>query len=134
GELERRGVAGRRLSTSHAFHSRMMDPVIEPFTAYLARFQLRPPELPFISGVSGEWIKAEEATDPFYWARHVREPVRFSAGVRQLCTTPGNVYLEVGPGRTLCTLVRQHRESSSEPHVVSSLGDFEDERGDVFTI
>ncbi len=134
GELERRGVVGRRLSTSHAFHSRMMDPVIEPFAAYLAQFQLRPPELPFISGVSGEWIKTEEATDPRYWARHVREPVRFSAGVRQLCTTPGNVFLEVGPGRTLCTLVRHHRESSSQPYAVTSLGDSADERGDVFTI
>ena len=111
-----------------------MDPVIDPFAALVARFRPRPPKLPFISGVSGDLIKDEEATDPHYWAKHVREPVRFSAGVRQLAYAPGNLFLEVGPGRTLCTLVRQHRESSSEPRAITSLGEATDERGDVLSI
>ena len=97
-KMTERGVPSRRLVTSHAFHSRMMDPIIEPFTDYLRRFTFKAPALPYVSGVSGTWITAEEATDPAYWAHHFREPVRFSKGVRLLHSLPEAIFLEVGPG------------------------------------
>jgi acyl transferase domain-containing protein len=119
--LEERGVSHRRLHTSHAFHSAMMDPVLDRFTAELARVALRAPEIPFLSNVTGTWITAEQATDSGYWARHLRQPVRFAAGVAELLHDPRRVLLEVGPGRTLATLAGRH-PARTEQAVIASLG------------
>ncbi|SFI03924.1 amino acid adenylation domain-containing protein [Bosea sp. OK403] len=106
-ELTRRTVTHRRLQTSHAFHSGMIDPLIEPFTEAVAAIRLNPPELPYVSGVSGDWITAEQATDPSYWARHAREPVRFSDGIATLVRELSPVLLEVGPGAALASFALQ---------------------------
>jgi acyl transferase domain-containing protein len=106
--LEGREVGTRRLATSHAFHSRMVDPVIGPLTDLFAKFPLNSPTLPYISCVSGTWVTATEATDPAYWARHCRETVRFTEGIRRIeDLAEGRILLEAGPGRTLGTLARQ---------------------------
>ncbi len=133
-ELDERGVAARLLSTSHAFHSTMMDPIIPPFTAFLERFRLREPAIPFISGVTGTWITAKEATDPAYWAKHFREPVRFSKGFEQLRSNPERLFFEIGPGTTLCTLVRQHREGSTTAITVATLPGAADSQSDPLSI
>jgi acyl transferase domain-containing protein/acyl carrier protein/phospholipid N-methyltransferase len=99
----------RRLHTSHAFHSQMVEPIIEPFTEQLRQIKLYPPQFPFISNVSGTWITAAEACDRDYWARHLRQPVRFSAGIAELMKQPERILLEVGPGRTLTTFAKQHQ-------------------------
>ncbi|HEY0079208.1 MAG TPA: SDR family NAD(P)-dependent oxidoreductase [Pyrinomonadaceae bacterium] len=106
-ELEERGVACRRLHTSHAFHSRMMEPILEEFRATVSRVRLRAPQLPFISNLSGRLITEAEATDPRYWVRHLREAVRFADGARELLSDPEAVLLEVGPGQTLSALLKQ---------------------------
>jgi phthiocerol/phenolphthiocerol synthesis type-I polyketide synthase E len=105
--LEPRGVATHRLRTSHAFHSHMMDPVLEPFRAHVARARLRPPTLPIVSNVNGSWLGAEASTAE-YWVEHLRQPVRFSEGLATLLTSQPHVLLEVGYGRTLANLARQH--------------------------
>jgi amino acid adenylation domain-containing protein len=128
--LGARGIASRRLRTSHAFHSSMMDPIVEPFTEYLRQFRFKAPTIPFMSGVSGTWITESEATDPAYWARHFREPVRFSDGINELLGVPERLFLEVGPGHTLQTLVSQHQDGSMRPTVFSSLADSVDGRPD----
>ena len=87
-ELTEAGIACRRLVTSHAFHSAMMDPLIEPLAGALSKTRLNPPQIPYVSGVTGAWITAAEATDPRYWARHAREPVQFSKAVRELRKNP----------------------------------------------
>jgi len=107
-ELKKEGVPTRRLVTSHAFHSSMMDPVVDQFSSRVAQTRLHSPKIPFVSSVSGNWISENEATDPGYWARHLRAPVQFSAGVQELLNRPGAVLLEVGPGNVLSTLARQH--------------------------
>jgi amino acid adenylation domain-containing protein len=106
--LAARGVEGRPLHTSHAFHSAMMDPVLKPFGEWMSNVRLSPPRLPYLSNLTGTWIRPEEATDPAYWAEHVRCPVRFSDGLTELLKEPGRVLLEVGPGNVLTTLARQH--------------------------
>ena len=63
--------------------------------------------LPFVSSLTGDWITDAQATDPAYWARQLREPVRFADGAARLLEDPGRVFLEVGPGQTLTTLLRQ---------------------------
>ncbi len=126
--LADRGVRHRRLRTSHAFHSAMMEPAVEPFTAALRRVRLRPPSIPFLSNVTGTWITPGEATDPEYWARHLRAAVRFSEGIGELLREPGRLFLEVGPGNALTTLVRE-REGS--PAAFASLPHPNDRRPDL---
>jgi phthiocerol/phenolphthiocerol synthesis type-I polyketide synthase E len=119
--MEARGVACRRLHTSHAFHSRMMEPILEEFAARVARVKLSAPRIPYISNVTGTWATEAEATDPRYWSRHLREPVRFNAGAVELFGDRERVFLEVGPGRTLSTLLRQHPQKGTTRVVLSSL-------------
>ncbi|MCP5104812.1 MAG: type I polyketide synthase, partial [bacterium] len=78
--LKENGFEGKPLHTSHAFHSAMMDPILEEFETSMAQVTLNKPGIPYISNVSGGWIKAEEAVSPGYWATHLRSTVRFSAG------------------------------------------------------
>ncbi len=106
-QLVAQGVECQRLHTSHAFHSAMMDPMLDAFAEQVASVRLHPPTLPFISNMTGTWITAADATDPHYWSRHARQPVHFAAGVGELLADPTGVLLEVGPGRTLATLARQ---------------------------
>jgi acyl transferase domain-containing protein len=98
-ELGRDGVVCRRLVTSHAFHSAMMDPLTKPFEEVFSRVTLNAPQIPYVSGVTGTWITDSEATNARYWARHAREPVQFSAAILELRKNPNAVLLEVGPGR-----------------------------------
>ena len=114
-QLSGRGIACRRLHTSHAFHSRFMDPILEPFLQRVHAATRNPPAIPFVSNVTGSWIAAEQATDPQYWASHLRHTVRFSEGVRQLMREGDNVFLEVGPGQGLAGLVRRHFDRGAEP-------------------
>ena len=106
-QFEALGTAHRLLHTSHAFHSPMMDPMIGPFMERVASVTLREPVKPYISTVTGDWIRPEEATSPGYWARHAREPVRFAAGIKTLTATGVPILLEVGPGAGLPTLALQ---------------------------
>ncbi|NJN10371.1 MAG: type I polyketide synthase [Richelia sp. RM1_1_1] len=107
--LSKQEVNCRLLHTSHAFHSMMMEPAIEPFTQLLAKIQMHPPTIPFVSNLSGTWITATEATDPNYWARHLRQTVRFSEGMTELLKDTERIFLEVGPGTTLTTLAMRHQ-------------------------
>jgi phthiocerol/phenolphthiocerol synthesis type-I polyketide synthase E len=120
-QLQARGLAPRRLQTSHAFHSPMMEPILGPFLREVERVPLSPPRVPFLSNVSGTWITPEEATDPGYWARHLRHPVRFGEGVARLLEEPGRVLLEVGPGNSLAGMARQHPDRQPWQPALASL-------------
>jgi acyl transferase domain-containing protein/acyl carrier protein len=134
-QLTGSGIECRRLHTSHAFHSPMMEPILQSFAAYVARVRLSPPHIPYLSNVSGDWITPAEATDPHYWVTHLRQTVRFSQGLRTLLTEPDQVLLEVGPGRTLSTFARQHAEPSAKRIVLTSLRHPQDQQSDVaFTL
>lgn len=106
----RQGITARPVRTSHAFHSRMMDPILEAFGERVGRVALRPPRIPYLSNLTGTWIRAEEATDPDYWVRHVRCSVRFSDDLRTLIDAGGYVFAEVGPGHVLTGLVGAHAQ------------------------
>jgi acyl transferase domain-containing protein/acyl carrier protein len=120
-DLRRRGLAATRLHTSHAFHSAMMDPILEPFRERVQAVTLDAPRIPYISNLSGTWITEQEARDPEYWVRHLRQTVRFVQGVRALWAEPERVMLEVGPGNTLSTFARQQGPPGSQPAIVGSL-------------
>ncbi|MEO6518235.1 MAG: aminotransferase class III-fold pyridoxal phosphate-dependent enzyme, partial [Pseudoxanthomonas sp.] len=107
-ELEAENIACRLLRTSHAFHSAMMDPVVAPFRAEVDAVSRGAPSLPIVSTVSGDWLTAETAMSPDYWARHLREPVRYARALACALDSGPQVLLEVGPRATLSTLARQH--------------------------
>ncbi|MGD2086567.1 MAG: SDR family oxidoreductase [Candidatus Aminicenantes bacterium] len=121
GNLKERKCKTRRLHTSHAFHSHMMDPVIEPFEMQVSKRTLRKPCIPYISNVSGTWIRVEEALDPRYWAKHLRNTVRFANGLTELLSREMAVFLEVGPGRMLSTFVNKHIDKKPGQKAVNLL-------------
>jgi amino acid adenylation domain-containing protein len=132
-ELERsltaRDVVTRRLHTSHAFHSAMVEPVVEPLRRCLRGVALSAPRIPYVSCVTGEWIRPEQATSPDYWARHAREPVRFADGIATASASENTILIEVGPGTALSTLATQAMRGRKVP-VVSSMQDSARERDD----
>jgi acyl transferase domain-containing protein/acyl carrier protein len=120
-ELTNKGIECRHLHTSHAFHSPMMDDAILPFMQEVIQVQLNPPQIPFISNVTGTWITTEEATNPNYWAKHMRQTVRFATGVDELLQNSDRILLEVGAGRTLSTFVKRNFTQAAGQIVLSSL-------------
>ena len=119
--LTQDGVACRRLPTSHAFHSAMMDPILTEFAEIVKSVPRSAPAIPFVSNVSGTGITDAEAVDPSYWADHLRGTVRFADGLGTLLADPNLVLLEVGPNVTLAPLARQHPAKTSSHEVLSSL-------------
>ncbi|MDQ1350779.1 MAG: hypothetical protein QG657_1081 [Acidobacteriota bacterium] len=107
-QLEEKGRQCRKLHTSHAYHSSMMDPILKTFEKKVAEVQRNQPIIPFISNVSGQWISNRDAVDPSYWARHLRGTVRFNDGLTELLKEKNSLFIEVGPGRTLSTFLKQH--------------------------
>jgi phthiocerol/phenolphthiocerol synthesis type-I polyketide synthase E len=106
--LTEKGIVARRVRTSHAFHSRLMDSMIPEFTGFLSRQTLREPQIPLLSNVTGTWLAASEATNPATWARQVRSTVRFADEVDVLLGDPNRVLVEVGPGGTLTSSASRH--------------------------
>jgi acyl transferase domain-containing protein len=126
-ELEKQELLCQRLHTSHAFHSEMMEPVLEPFHRFLRNVELREPAIPYLSNVTGDWITAEQATSADYWADHLRRTVRFADGVTQLLKEPDCALLEVGPGHTLTNLARQNTDASTPQPIIASGDNLDDD-------
>ncbi|WDD36958.1 beta-ketoacyl synthase N-terminal-like domain-containing protein (plasmid) [Nostoc sp. UHCC 0926] len=130
-QLSSQEIECRLLHTSHAFHSVMMEPILEPFVQSLKKVKLNPPRIRFISNVTGSWITDDEATNASYWGQHLRQTVRFSDGISQLLQQFEGVFLEVGPGRTLSTLTTQHFQSKAKQLVLTSLRHAKEQQSDV---
>ncbi|TDV57597.1 type I polyketide synthase [Actinophytocola oryzae] len=107
--LRGRGVDCRKVSVPVASHSWMVEAHLPGFRTRVQALTLSAPTIPVASSVTGTWLTAEEATDPEYWVRHLRRPVRFADGVRQVLADPARVLLEVGPGRSLTALAAAQR-------------------------
>jgi len=131
--LTEEDIGTRRLHTSHAFHSEMMEPILDDFVQIAEKITLNDPQIPFLSNVTGTWITQSEAIDPHYWAQHLRKTVRFADGISTLIKNDYRVFLEVGPGNTLATIARQHAalfsyEIStipSQPHPKQSISGYD---------
>jgi amino acid adenylation domain-containing protein len=105
--LDAEKIASRKLTTSHAFHSRMLDPMLEEFAAHVAKVSFQAPSIPYVSSLIGTWITAEAVADPDYWTSHLRQTVRFADAVRTVADAPETILLEVGPSETLVQMIRQ---------------------------
>ena len=117
--LRKRSIHCRRLRTSHAFHSPMMEPIVEKFVEQVRMIELRPPNMRFLSNVTGTWITEQQATDAAYWGEHLRKTVRFAECLRTLGQDDGMALLEVGPGDTLLSLAKGEGTEQRRPMVAS---------------
>ncbi len=118
-KLEADGYSCRVLRISNAFHSRMMDPVLETFRSEFDTIHTGEPKIPFISNLTGEWASFDEIKSPQYWVNHLRETVRFEQGLKKLYEQSNVLFIEVGPGTTLSTFANQSRTSSSNFQVIN---------------
>lgn len=114
-------IRHRVLHTSHAFHSHMMEPIVEEFTELVRTISVNQPKIPYISNVTGTWISVEDIQSPSYWARHLRSTIRFGDGIKELLKKADSIFVEVGPGNALCTFVKQSSPKTDGPLILSTL-------------
>jgi acyl transferase domain-containing protein/acyl carrier protein len=114
-----RGVKSRRLVVSHAFHSGLMEPMLDAFAAVVDPIELAAPHLPLISNVTGDVATAGLVACADYWRRHVRAPVRFAAGMQALHGLGCEAFVEIGPGATLIGLGQRNVPGDDEVWVAS---------------
>jgi acyl transferase domain-containing protein/thioesterase domain-containing protein/acyl carrier protein len=117
--LREREIEAQRVQIDIAAHSRMLEPILGRFEAYLRSIRLSAPSLPIISNRDGQPLSTADATDPMYWVRHLRSTVHFSDGMATLMKEKHRVYLEVGPGKTMGSLSQANGVPASQ--VINSL-------------
>lgn len=108
-KLEADKVYNKRLKTSHAFHSHMMEPAMAEFRSEMNKIVLSAPSISFISGLSGKYA-GEEVCETEYWVRHLRETIRFGDGMKTLLDDGYRLFVEMGPGNGLCTFVSHYEK------------------------
>ncbi|MEM9460815.1 MAG: type I polyketide synthase [Myxococcota bacterium] len=128
--LEDQGWFVRRLDVSHAFHSPLMDPILERFEDRLARVSFKPPTMLFVSNETGQAVTPDQTIDAGYWCRQLRRPVRFADGITTLTASGISTFVEIGPGSALIKLAA--RDATDPAHVwIPSL---DEERDDWDTL
>ncbi|MGD2085135.1 MAG: SDR family NAD(P)-dependent oxidoreductase [Candidatus Aminicenantes bacterium] len=112
-ELKKQRCLCFPLPNSHALHSPMMNPILEDFETDLKNIPFNNPQIPYISNITGDWITTRDATNPGYWVKHLKETVRFADGIKQLMKEFNPIFVEIGPGRDLNTLLVRHKEEEN---------------------
>lgn len=123
-------ISFSQLKTSHAFHSGMMDIVLDRYEQEFNKIKLSIPKLPFISNLTGKQILDNEAISPKYWARHLRETVNFKDGVDFLLQKSNSVFVEIGPGKTLLTFSKQNKRYSKKDATIELVRHFNESIND----
>ena len=112
GELRGRGLEVRNLTVSHAFHSPMMEPIMDDFERFAAGFYYARPKIPLLSNLTGEPLDVDPNDMPRYWREHIRRPVRFLESLNRLRRDECSIFLELGPGAALSGLGRRSAEGN----------------------
>lgn len=133
-ELNSKNVATRYLVTSHAFHSSMMDHILDEFTKIASEVTPRPPRIPWVSTYTGGWMTTEDLHDPAYWSGQLRHRVKFADALDHLMESGNKVLLEAGAGQTLTVLAHQQWGRESDVVAAASLPNPEDWKTDVRSI
>ncbi|MER6178901.1 acyltransferase domain-containing protein, partial [Streptosporangium sp. NPDC001681] len=133
--LAERGVRTKRLRVSHAFHSPLMEPMLEDFRALAGTLTYNPPRIPVVSTMTGQAATAEQLCSPDYWVDQVRGAVRFADGVRALHARGVRAYLELGPDGVLTAMAQDTlaAEDQSVADLVPALRGDRDEQWSVMS-
>ncbi len=121
GFLDDKGIQSKKLHTSHAFHSRMMDNVLNEFEEELKQVTIKSPKIPFISNVSGDFVNGHEVKEPSYWTKHLRGTVNFKQGVDTLLSQGDACFVEVGPGSVLSNYVNENEHKTDRHRTVNTV-------------
>jgi glutamate-1-semialdehyde-2,1-aminomutase len=108
--LEKEGIGAKSLKVSHAFHSPLVEQMLDPFTQIASQVSFKAPNIPLISNLTGQMLFPGEVPDARYWRRHARETVRFMAGLDTLFEQGYKLFLELGPKPTLSNLGKRYKE------------------------
>ncbi len=122
--LENLGVHHRRLHTSHAFHSRMMDAVVTDLAKVADNIDFFPPKIPYVSSLTGAWAAIDQPVTGAYWAKHCRETVRFSDAAATVTAEARPLLLEIGPGRNLTNFALQGLSKNLYKAAIPSMPEF----------
>ncbi len=106
-DLESMEIAARQLNVSQAFHSPLMDPILESFERTAQQVEYASPKIPLVSNLTGDLLGTNVVPGARYWRRHVREPVDFAAGIDALANQGFEIYLEIGPNPVLSGMGRR---------------------------
>jgi acyl transferase domain-containing protein/thioesterase domain-containing protein/acyl carrier protein len=127
--LQAQDIDCQDVAINIAAHSRMLDPILDRFRAFLQGLDLRAPQIPFASNRTGQMITDQQATDPNYWVDHLRHTVLFADCIATLDQTPDRVFLEVGPGKALSSLTQAQPDVTAN-RVISTLRHPQDDVAD----
>jgi len=120
-KLKAKNIDTTILHTSHAFHSSMMEPILDEFKTLFTNVKFGEMEIPFVSNITGEVANAEQVTNADYWANHLRGTVRFADGLSTLMKNPDAVFIECGPGNTLSTFARSNTEKQIGHSIIQTI-------------
>ena len=120
-QLNARELESRLMDVDVAAHSAMMRPVAEKIRQLVATFSFKYPRIPYVSNLTGTWVKNSEAVDPMYWEQQMCQTVRFADGLTEILRGKEVILLEVGPGQALTALARQHPASTNKQVILASI-------------
>lgn len=131
--LDKKKITYVPLNTSHAFHSSMLDPILDKFYKEVSRVKFNIPNIPYISNYNGNWIDKIDVTDPHYWVKHLRNTVFYSKGIESILKESkykDSIFLEVGPGQILSSLAKKHFDKSLSCVALSTMKKAQDIESD----
>jgi amino acid adenylation domain-containing protein len=131
GKMKRQRLMCVRVNVNLAFHTSIMDEAVGIFEERLEQVRRHEPQVPYISGITGDWVTAEEAVDHRYWIRHLRETIRFSRGIQRLLKEKRSIFIEIGPGRDLTVLVKRYIDHDAPQPVINLIRPSRKEVSDV---
>jgi amino acid adenylation domain-containing protein len=113
-QLKQKKYLCMRLNTTYSIHSPLMNPILPEFEKKVEEIPLKEPQIPYVSNLTGQWITNDEAKDPGYWVGHLANTVRFSDGIDLLVKEPHTIFLELGPGRDMSTLIQRSLKKTQQ--------------------
>ncbi len=121
-QLEQKGVRAQRLNTSHAFHSVLMEPILDEFARVVSETRLHAPTIHLICNLTGQLVDSERIQNPAYWCHHIRHPVQFARSMETLATLGCQSILELGPHPVLVGMAQQAWPAKADkPAMVASI-------------
>ncbi|MCP4176477.1 MAG: SDR family NAD(P)-dependent oxidoreductase, partial [bacterium] len=129
-ELERLGYNTKQIKSTHAFHSHMLEPILDDFKNILKKLNFDNPQIPYISNVTGTMVKPDEVKNIDYWVKHFRGTVNFNSGVKELLKDEDSIIIEVGPGKSLTSLINSNRYKCNTHRIVNTLKSNKEELND----
>lgn len=119
------------LATSHAFHSRMMDPVVDIFKQKLDGMKFGSIRIPLISNVTGKWSEISEIANINYWATQIRSTVLFADGINEIIKNKNTLFVEIGPGISITTLLSQFNTETVKTVSIPTMRHPKNEKNDA---